>query len=274
MLRGGGGLGTDYGFARTDPAVAWKTGTSHGFRDAWAAGIRGDYVLVVWMGNFAAGVTYALVARRSAAPLLFDLFARLHLPDRAPKVPATVAQVDLCALSGYLPGPHCPHLVHGWFVPGVSPIGMCDLHREILVDGTTGARVSWDDGRVGLRREVFEFWSPDMLALFRKAGLPRRVPPAPENGTGGLDGLDPGDRPLILSPLPNRLYFTGGDEILLRAKPAAGVNHVYWFCDGAFLGSSSAAGGLAWQPAPGKRNVRVVDDHGRSAGTTVTVKVP
>ncbi len=34
-----------------DREVSWKTGTSHGFRDAWAAGIRGDYVLIVWIGN-------------------------------------------------------------------------------------------------------------------------------------------------------------------------------------------------------------------------------
>ncbi len=32
--------------------IAWKTGTSWGFRDAWSAGIVGPYVLVVWIGNF------------------------------------------------------------------------------------------------------------------------------------------------------------------------------------------------------------------------------
>ncbi|BCU76155.1 penicillin-binding protein 1C [Luteolibacter sp. LG18] len=274
MLRGTGELGADYGFSRADPAVAWKTGTSHGFRDAWAAGVRGDHVLVVWMGNFSGRGNNALVARRTAAPLLFELFARLHLPDRVKEAPATVGQVDLCALSGCLPGPHCPHLVRGWFVPGVSPIGMCELHREILVDGSTGARVAWNDGRPGLRREVYEFWPPDMLALFRKAGLPRREPPAPENGTAGIEGLDPGAAPLILSPLPNRLYFTGTEDITLKAKPAAGVATVYWFCDEAFLGQSTANGGLPWQPTPGKRKLRVVDDHGRSATLVVTVKVP
>ncbi|MBL9134073.1 MAG: penicillin-binding protein 1C, partial [Verrucomicrobiaceae bacterium] len=49
-----------------DPAVSWKTGTSHGFRDAWAAGIRGEYVLVVWIGNFSGKPNPAFVARECA----------------------------------------------------------------------------------------------------------------------------------------------------------------------------------------------------------------
>jgi len=73
MLRGGADLGPEYGFARTDPSVAWKTGTSHGFRDAWALGVRGDYVLLVWLGNFSGRGNNALVARHCAAPWLFDL---------------------------------------------------------------------------------------------------------------------------------------------------------------------------------------------------------
>ena len=43
------------------PAIAWKTGTSWGFRDAWTAGVFGRHVLVVWVGNFDGTSTPALV---------------------------------------------------------------------------------------------------------------------------------------------------------------------------------------------------------------------
>lgn len=275
MLTGGADLGAEYGFSRADPAVAWKTGTSHGFRDAWAVGVKGDYVLLVWMGNFNGRGNNALVARRCAAPLLFDLFSRLQLPARQRTVPSEVRQVEVCALSGDLPGPDCPQKVASWFVPGVSPIRMCELHRGILIDGTSGARVAWDDGRPGLRREVYEFWSPDLLELFRRAGLPRREPPVPENGVAGVDGLDPGEPPQILSPLANRRYLIGASSepggIFLKAKPAGGVARLYWFCDEAFLGSAAAAEEMPWEPVPGRRKIRVVDDHGRSASVDVTV---
>jgi penicillin-binding protein 1C len=275
MLRGGCDLGVEFGFARTDPTVAWKTGTSHGFRDAWAVGVRGDYVLVVWLGNFNGRGNNALVARRCAAPLMFDLFARLHLPDKAIVPPDGVRQVDLCAASGDLPGPWCSQVTSGWFIPGVSPISLCQLHREILVDGATNKRVGRDDGRPNLRREVYEFWPPDLLELFRKAGLPRRSPPDPESGTDTMAGLDHGEAPKILSPLGGRSYQIGGaageNEIQLKARAAPGVRMLYWFCGEAFLGAGVPEVPLSWKPQSGSRILRVLDDHGRGAEALVKI---
>jgi len=276
MLRGGADLGPEYGFARTDPRVAWKTGTSHGFRDAWAVGVRGDYVLLVWLGNFSGRGNNALVARRCAAPLLFDLFTRLQLPDRPSTPPPTLRQIDLCAISGELPGPWCTQATVGWFIPGVSPIGLCQLHRSILVDGHTGKRVARDDGRPGLRHEVHEFWPPDQLELFRKAGLPRRSPPEPETGTDTLLGLDPGQAPVITAPLQGRTYqlddAPAGSAIPLQARATSGVHRLYWFDGEAFLGSCAPADCLSWPAPPGDHHLRVLDDHGRSCDTTIRVR--
>ncbi len=275
MLRGAADLGIDDGFARNDPSIAWKTGTSHGFRDAWSVGVRGDYVLVVWLGNFSGRGNNAFVGRSCAVPLMFDLFARLHLADRPVVPPAGVRQVDLCAVSGALPGPWCGQVTRGWFIPGVSPISLCHLHREILVDGASGKRVLRDDGRAGLTREVHEFWSPDMLELFRKAGLPRRLPPEPENGTDTLAGIDHGEAPRILSPLAGRIYQTGGSSgesgIPLKAKATAGVRSFYWFSGDAFIGTSAPGDSLAWNPSAGNFKLRVFDDHGRTAEAAVRV---
>ena len=270
MLRGG----TEFDFARNDPTVAWKTGTSHGFRDAWAVGVRGDHVLVVWLGNFNGRGNNALVARKCAAPLLFELFAGLRLPDKAIVPPEGIRQVDLCAASGDLPGPWCRQTTSGWFIPGVSPIAMCQLHREILVDGTTHQRVARDDGRPGLLREIHEFWPPDLLELFRKAGLPRQSPPDPENGTDTLTGLDHGEAPRILSPLSGRTYQIDGSEIPLKARAAPGVQKIYWFCADAFLGTAAPGEVLPWKPAPGTHRLRVIDDHGRSEEIVASIGKP
>jgi penicillin-binding protein 1C len=275
MLRGGGDLGPEYAFARADPAVAWKTGTSHGFRDAWAAGIRGEYVLVVWLGNFDGRSNNSLVARRCAAPLLFDLFDRLKLPNSPTPPPPTVRQVELCATSGDLPGAACKQTIPGWFIPGVSPIAPCQLHRDILVDGATGLRVASDDGRPNLRHEIHEFWPPDLLELFRKAGLPRRAPPAPEHGTDSLLGLDHGQPPVITSPLKGRVYQLENAatfEIELKARATPGVRQLYWFCGEAFLGSCPPTIALPWHPSPGDFTLRVLDDAGRSSAATVRIR--
>jgi penicillin-binding protein 1C len=116
-----------------------------------------------------------------------------------------------------------------------------------------------------------------MLELFRAAGLPRRAPPEPESGTATLLGLDPGKAPVITSPLPGRIYQIGRDpaaaQIQLQARATPGVRQLYWFCGEAFLGACAATDALDWKPAAGDHRLRVLDDHGRSAETSVRVRL-
>jgi penicillin-binding protein 1C len=66
--------------------VCYKTGTSYGFRDAWSVGFDGRHVVAVWVGRADGAAVPGLTGRASAAPLLFDAFARLSL-KRAPMPP-------------------------------------------------------------------------------------------------------------------------------------------------------------------------------------------
>ena len=63
--------------------IAYKTGTSYGFRDAWAIGYDGRHTIAVWVGRPDGAATPGLAGRVAAAPILFDAFARLT-PRRAP----------------------------------------------------------------------------------------------------------------------------------------------------------------------------------------------
>jgi penicillin-binding protein 1C len=66
------------------PRIAYKTGTSYGFRDALAAGVGGGYVVIVWTGRPDGGARGSLTGREAAAPLLFDVFDAIDAPSRAP----------------------------------------------------------------------------------------------------------------------------------------------------------------------------------------------
>ena len=54
--------------------VAWKTGTSFGFRDAWAIGVTPEYVVSVWVGNATGEGRPGIIGVKAAAPILFDVF--------------------------------------------------------------------------------------------------------------------------------------------------------------------------------------------------------
>jgi penicillin-binding protein 1C len=72
------------GVAATDRAIAYKTGTSYGFRDAWAAGFSGDYTVVVWVGRVDGTPSPGAYGRATAAPLLFRIFSLLPADTAAP----------------------------------------------------------------------------------------------------------------------------------------------------------------------------------------------
>ena len=82
----------------TPGAIAFKTGTSYGFRDAWAAGFDGEYTIAVWIGRPDASSVPGLAGLRAAAPVLFELFGAIG-PHRAPfaAAPANVIGVHKTA---------------------------------------------------------------------------------------------------------------------------------------------------------------------------------
>ncbi|MEI6415937.1 MAG: penicillin-binding transpeptidase domain-containing protein, partial [Pseudomonadota bacterium] len=70
-----------------DTGIAFKTGTSYGFRDAWALGLNGRYTVGVWVGRPDGGYAPDQTGRIQAAPLLFQIFALLPPADPAPGLP-------------------------------------------------------------------------------------------------------------------------------------------------------------------------------------------
>ncbi|OFX18774.1 MAG: penicillin-binding protein 1C [Anaeromyxobacter sp. RBG_16_69_14] len=266
------------GLTRDSFPVAWKTGTSHGYRDAWALGLFGQYVLAVWVGRFDGQGNPAFVGLDAAAPLLFQIVDALRAEGRVVpalrSLPAGLARVAVCTVSGKLPGPHCGHTGTTWFLPGVSPIDTCDVHREVLVD-RAGRRAC--GAGPGVRGEVYEFWSSDLLRLFAEAGIPRRVPP-PEAPGCRLDQRARGVPPKITSPQEGVTYSlragrVGEDPIPLTAVTDADARELFWFVDTELVGKALRGEPLLWRARPGSFVVRAVDDQGRAGAARVSVAV-
>jgi len=269
-------------WTRASRPVYWKTGTSFAFRDAWSIGIAGPYVLAVWIGNFDGAGNPAFVGVDAASPLMFDILDAIHaqqpnLPPTVSRTPEQLTRVDVCSLSGHLPGRYCRHTVSTWFIPGVSPIKTCEVHRPVTVNIQTGRRVC-QAGAPGTRTEVYEYWPSDLLRLFRQAGIPRRVPPG-ESPECSLDARSThGQPPQITSPQPGLAYSLrarsiGKETIPLQAVTDADVRAVYWFLDEKLLGKSNSGQPFFWSAKPGTFMVRAVDDHGRADAREIKVVV-
>jgi len=241
--------------------LACKTGTSNGFRDAWACGVMGDWVLCVWVGHFSGRSMPGLFASETAAPLLWQTVSKLDLPGHPADEdrPQDVVQVPVCAVSGDLAGKHCPHCRDGWFIGGVSPITSCKVHQK---EGDA----------------VVEAWSADRLDQFRKAGFPRSV-----TGQGHVDEsrhrtASVGPPPKIVSPQRALTYYIQANapqqnSLLLEANAAPGTKEIHWFADRQYLGASAPAEPLSWQPRVGDYELQAMDDAGRVSSRRISVRL-
>jgi penicillin-binding protein 1C len=111
--------------------IAAKTGTARGFADTWAVAATSEFLVGAWAGTFDGTPTQGLVGMDAAAVLVRDAYLTLAERRRPtlPPRPAGIDSVDVCPVSGLLPGPHCPHL-HDYVPSGRAPTDTCDWHRE------------------------------------------------------------------------------------------------------------------------------------------------
>jgi penicillin-binding protein 1C len=241
--------------------LSYKTGTSNGFRDAWACGVMGDWVLCVWVGHFSGRGMPGLFASQTAAPLLWQTATRLRLPEPSAEAsrPPDVVPVRVCSISGDLVGGHCPHHRDAWFIGGLSPITSCKVHQK---DGD----------------RVVEVWPADRLEQFRKAGFPRANSLLDVSGERRQQIAAHGSAPQILSPQSSLTYYiqSGGSDqnrILLEAHAVAGTRQIHWFADRRYLGASAPAEPMSWLPTIGDYELQAMDDSGRVATRQLRVRL-
>lgn len=260
--------------------IAWKTGTSSGYRDAWTIGTFGPYVMAVWIGNFDNKANPAFIGKDIAAPLFFELVDAIK-HEKGPIHPLkkhleqmNLKKVEVCKASGMLPTRYCKDREWSWFIPGKSPIKTDTIYREVAINSKTGLRTCHMDELT--RFEVYEFWPSDLLSIFKKAGIQRHTPPFYESDCilSGNMGINPH----ITSPETGISYIIRADSqqnntIPLTAVTDAGIANVYWFINETFIAKTKAGESYLWKAKPGKFVVRIVDDHGQSDAQDITVQL-
>jgi penicillin-binding protein 1C len=256
--------------------IAYKTGTSIGFRDAWSAGVFDGVVLVTWVGEFSSGGNPEFVGGRSAAPLMMEIADALRSGDafapwaarESPAAPEGIAYVEVCADSGDVPNGLCPYLARCPVIAGVSPIKACEVHRLVHVDPATGYRRAYAIPGVTVE-DIREVWPDDLAAVFERAGIERNAPPPYDPADAGLVGRDQGAAPSIVYPAAASRYLISASPADARipfvANSSSDARTLFWFVNGAFVGSVRAGDPFFWEAAPGRVSLTVADDLGRSS---------
>jgi len=253
------------------PTIHWKTGTSYGRKDAWAIGYDSEYTVGVWLGNFDAAPSAALVGGERAGPILFDLLEALagrglaaKLPEPAP---AELIEIEVCAYSGRLPNPFCPRRVRTLAPRKNLPTETCPFHAGFQIDDLTGHALCpmCRRGRA-YHQEVFTL----LPATVRRWITDQRlIAPQPASHLPSCPYVTAGAPPRIVSPQAGAIYFLvpgldpSQQEIPLEAEASNRESELAWFIDGRFFKTTGPAERVWLRPEPGEHEIRVVDSAGR-----------
>ena len=279
------------------PKIAWKTGTSYGHRDAWCIGYSPKLTIGVWLGNFDGKGSPMLSGVDAATPVLFALFSALTGQDthRWFTKPEQLKTREVCALTGAVPSPHCPTRKSDVYIPGLSPVAICTIHKRIYVDSDTGyslcshcrsflpaasqADVPHDTTRTAhssVETKIFEEWPAEAATWLAKNGF--AVPVLPEHNplcTGAIAGT----APVILSPTEDTVYYIrdsvplAHQKIQLSASTSNRTQQLFWFLDGELIFKGNAGEQYWLTPVKGEHVITCVDAEGRSASRPLHISV-
>ena len=271
-------------------AYAWKTGTSFGFRDAWALAVSNRFTVGVWVGRPDGTPSPGQYGAATAAPLLLQVLALLGVPADALPRPDSVAEQAICWPTGLSEarcrelGLRCFEQKSAWVLNGQIPPTLPDPNTDLvgavqtlLVDAGSGLRVDRSCAAGPTKTIRLALWPKSLEPWLPKSWRRETLLPAPDPACGHvpalagaqirITGLVPDSR---LAPSPDR---EGLPSVTLGALGGLGQRH--WFLDGGPVAVSAAGETvtLALETA-GRHQLAVVDEAGNTDQVAFEVLSP
>jgi len=247
--------------------IAWKTGTSYGFRDAWAIGVTPNYTVAVWVGNADGEGRADLIGVAAAAPVMFDIFSLLPASDWfAPPWFDLVATVT-CKHSGLIASENCTDTIME-YVPAVKTKTLpCPYHQKIYVDNEQKYRLTLGCAK---QEEMFEAnWfvlPPAQEWFYSKLHAEYRKLPPFRKGCAQVNNKIPNIA--LIYPyagadiyIPREKKDTKGHSIWKATHRNLKAN-IYWHLNDVFLGKTNGLHEMLVSPKPGTYTLTLVDDEG------------
>ncbi len=248
--------------------IAWKTGTSFGFRDAWAVGITRRFVVGVWAGNADGEGRPGLIGVLAAAPALFDIFDLLPASPWFEKPIDEMCQIEVCRKSGYRALPICPK-DSIWAPLSGKNASPCPFHRLVHLDKSKRWQVNSKCELPSNMIHVPFFVLPPVEEYYYKSKNPnfKSLPPFREDCFS--DNAVPSSQVMqLIYPKNSTKIYVPVDLDGNLSRTVFKLAHrnpeirVFWHLDGEFLGTTTSFHNFELNPSPGKHLLTLVDENG------------
>ena len=245
--------------------VAWKTGTSFGFRDAWAVGLNTHYVVGVWVGNADGIGRPGLTGLDCAAPIMFEVFRELNKYGWFSIPTDDMQQAAVCKKSGFLASENCAD-VDTLLIPasGIN-CKSCPYHRIINLDAKGKYRVNSECESVYKMKHEVWFVLPPLMEAYYKHKDPSYIPLPPfkkeciSDAAQTMEFIYPNEGATLYLPVNIKQE---REKVIFKLAHNNSKSHVYWHLDGYFAGETIGTHELTLEPQKGKHVLLVIDDEG------------
>jgi penicillin-binding protein 1C len=260
---------------RNDQQIAWKTGTSYGFKDAWSIGMNEEYTVGVWVGNADTEGRPNLTGIKAAAPIMFDVFKELP-KSRDWLLPPydDVKQVNLCTFSGMPKSKACDESELLWIPSHSKALRQCTYHTEISVDETERYEVKNNCYPLSkMKKKSFVELSPIEKHFTQTMGFETPPPLHPNCGEVTdeqelMEFIFPRKNERILLPKS----FDGTDEEVVLQLAHSKNTEVHWYIDKRYLTTTTELHETSIHLPPGRYQISVVDEKGNFLKQDVLVE--
>jgi penicillin-binding protein 1C len=248
--------------------IAWKTGTSFGFRDGWAIGVTPEYVVGVWVGNADGEGRPGLTGTEAAAPVMFDIFSALPATSWFSKPAMEMQKIVTCKKSGLRASLNC--IDHDTIFVSKQSLEtpLCPYHKMIHLTKDEKFQVNSACMNVNTMKHLTWFVLPPVQEYYYKTKnlSYKSLPPFRKDCqiSSPLTTMD------LIYPKHNaRIFIPRG----LDGKPGNtvfelahrnGEATVFWHLDGVYIGSTKSIHHMAMHPAQGKHVLMLIDEYGES----------
>lgn len=255
--------------------VAWKTGTSFGFRDAWAIGLTAQYVVCVWVGNADGEGRPGLTGVDVAAPVLFDIFRQLPNGKWFQTPKHQLRKMKVCKQSGYKAGEYCRETLEELVSPSGEKTGLCPYHKLIHLDRTASYRVTDQCESTAMMVHQPWFVLPPAMEYYYKIKnsdykmLPPFKPGCTDAGSNYvMEMIYPKNNASVYIPVE----FDGSrGKVVLNATHRNSNAKIYWHIDNEYVATTKTYHQLAVSPPAGKHTLTLVDENGERLTQSFTV---
>lgn len=255
--------------------IAWKTGTSYGFRDAWAVGVTPRYAVGVWVGNATGEGKPGLVGAQTAGPVLFDIFNYLPASSWFERPTGVFVDAEVCRQSGYLKGRFCEETDTILILPAGLRTDACPYHHLITLSADEKNRVYENCANTEPTLQKSWFTLPPVWEWYYKQHHPEYRPLPPFKAGCGEDTFQP--MQFIYPPinahikLPKQLDGSRGFMTVELAHNDPNAT-LFWHLDDTYLTQTQDFHKISLQPAPGKHSLTAVDGEGNTVSTTFFIE--